>query len=179
MKELRKFSLKGGTKEAYQHTLKIMVENSFKNGIDQRKRLSDKIEEQHQRLKNVRNLLLIGDIDGTDYKEIKKITNETIVELENQLTLNEPKTDLHVKCVVNQCVSRFSKLDQLFLHASAAQKRMLIGSIFPEKLCFDKSKSRTIRINSIANSMYFIDRELQEKKMRKKRKNRLSLIRWR
>lgn len=147
MKKLRKFSLKGGTKEAYQHTLKIMVENSFKNGVDQRKRLSVKIEEQHQRLKNARNLRLIGDIDGADYKEIKTNTNETILELEKQLTLNEPKTDMHVKDVVNQCVNRLSKLDGLFLNASTAQKRMLIGSIFPEKLCFDKAKSRTTRIN--------------------------------
>lgn len=169
-KELRKFSLKGGTKEAYQQTLRIIVENNFKNGIDQRKRLSDKIEEQQQRLKNARNLLLVGDIDGADYKEIKTVCNETIVELEQQLTLNEPKTDMHVKDIVNQCVSRLSKLDQLFLNASTAQKRMLIGSIFPEKLCFDKSKSRTTRINSIVNSMYLIDRELQDKKNEKKAK---------
>lgn len=120
---LRKFSLKGGTKEAYQQTLRIMVENSFKNGVDQRKRLSDKIEEEHQRLKNARNLLLIGDIDGADYKEIKTISNETIVELEKHLTLNEPKTDIHVIYIVNQRVNRLSKLDELFLNASTAQKK--------------------------------------------------------
>jgi len=84
--------------------------------------------------------------------------------------LNEPKTDLHVKDIVNQCVNRLSKLDELFLNASTSQKRMLIGSIFPEKLCFDKSKSRTTRINSIVNSMYLIDRELQGKKNEKKAK---------
>ncbi len=45
---------------------------------------------------------------------------------------------------------------------------MLIGLIFPEKLCFDKSKSRTAIIISIVNLMYLIDRDLQGEKNEEK-----------
>ncbi|WP_184492490.1 recombinase family protein [Algoriphagus iocasae] len=170
--ELRKFSLKKSTKEVYENILTKLIESTFENGLNQKKVLSEKIEDEQKRLKNARDLLLSGDLDGTDYREIKEECNDKINKLEQKLiSLNVPVSSKYTKDVINQSINRLSSLDELFVNGTTAQKRILIGSIFPEKWCFENSKSRTTRINSVVECMYLIDRDLINSKKERKTKN--------
>jgi len=52
----------------------------------------------------------------------------------------------------------------IFSSGDLAQKRRLIGSIFPENLTFDGENYRTGRINEVVNLIYLVNRELKSKK---------------
>jgi len=60
------------------------------------------------------------------------------------------------------------RLDLLYKQINVNQKRHLIGSIFPEKLCFDGLVYRTEKINEAAALIYLINNKIQAKKNRTK-----------
>ena len=53
-------------------------------------------------------------------------------------------------------------LDKSYLEGSIQKKRQIIGSIFPEKLSFDKSKGRTGRVNEAVRLIYTLDKGFSE-----------------
>ena len=55
-------------------------------------------------------------------------------------------------------------LDKSYLTGSTKKKRQIIGSIFPEKPCFDKKNSWTGRINEAVQLIYSLDKAFSENK---------------
>lgn len=68
-------------------------------------------------------------------------------------------------------------LSTLYEEATVAQKRQIIGSIYPEKLTFDGFEYRTAKLNEAIQLIYTLDKGLQEIKNRKD-DNNLCLSGW-
>lgn len=75
----------------------------------------------------------------------------------------------------SQAVSNLSRLDTLYEDGTVAQKRQIIGSIYPEKLVFDGMGYRTARLNEAVQLKYTLDKGSSEINNRKNgKKLRLS-----
>jgi site-specific DNA recombinase len=58
-------------------------------------------------------------------------------------------------------------LDVLYEEGTLAQKRQIVGSIYPEKLVFDGFQYRTTRLNEAVRLIYTLDKGFSEIKNRK------------
>ena len=69
--------------------------------------------------------------------------------------------------LLNQAVSNLCRLDTLYEEGTVAQKRQIIGSIYPEKLVFDGFQYRTTRLNEAVRLIYMLGDSFTEIKNRK------------
>jgi site-specific DNA recombinase len=164
-KELEKYIPKPGVAEVY----KIVVRNIYRkqsgSQSDERKGLLDQIQAENERLTKARKLLLDDAIDSSDYKLLKSECESRLVVLEAKLTgYSKPKHNLD-GCI-NKALNTLSQLNATYSQGDTAVKRSVIGSIYPEKLCFDGTTYRTARVNVAAELIYLINSKLGSKKNR-------------
>jgi len=55
-------------------------------------------------------------------------------------------------------------LDQFYLNATLSEKQLIIGSVFPEKLIFEKKQFRTERMKEALSLMSLKSNDLEQKK---------------
>ena len=113
-----------------------------------------------------RELLLNGDIDSKDYKEIKVEAEQKIISIESKLAdLNSNNFKIsEVAVIVDKAVENLTKLNIIYCNSGSAEKRELIGSIFSEKFTFEDLEHRTASISDSYNVIYLINKQLQGKK---------------
>ena len=68
---------------------------------------------------------------------------------------------------MQKAIDNLCKLDVLYQEGTVAQKRQIIGSIYPEKLVFDRFGYRTARLNEALRLIYALGNGLEEIKNRK------------
>jgi site-specific DNA recombinase len=66
---------------------------------------------------------------------------------------------------LNKALTNLSRLQITYREGNTEEKRSIIGSIYPEKLCFDGIAYRTARVNEVANLIYLINSKLEAKKI--------------
>lgn len=163
LKDLMELVTRPGMKEVCKRVVNEMYEKDFSNGGDEKKILTTKIESLNDRTRSARELLLKGDLDGNEYREIKRECETEITTLETKLfDASNPK--INIEHQLKDAVEVISKLDLLYQKGKVNIKREIIGSIFPEKLWFDGQEHRTTRTNNIVDVIYFISRRLKSKK---------------
>lgn len=104
-------------------------------------------------------------IDAADYRIIKLDCESKIKALESQLG-DIPKNAVTGEDVINVAVTALSQIEILYQTDNMERKRMVVGSLFPEKLWFDGVEHRTARMNDGARVMFQINNELRKKKRR-------------
>ncbi len=72
------------------------------------------------------------------------------------------ETEKNIDNILRTAILNMISLDKSYLAGSTKKKRQIIGSIFPEKLCFDKNNSRTGRINEAVRLIYTLDKGFSE-----------------
>ncbi len=91
----------------------------------------------------------------------------------SQFTSNNDNIDK----LLYTAIDNLSKLDVLYEKGGIAEKRDIIGSMYPEKMTFDGIALRTARVNEAALYMFNIINELEGKKNGTSRnKNNLSRL---
>jgi site-specific DNA recombinase len=125
------------------------------------------IEKQEQRAQNARILMLDGDISAEDYKIMKHEIEESLSRLkrEHNDSLREV-VDMDKK--LDHLFRTLSGLENLYKQGDIAQRRRLIGSIFPDKLVYEKNSVRTVELN-LAVKLIFSN--IKGSKRRKKEKH--------
>ena len=73
-------------------------------------------------------------------------------------------SDTNIEGLLGKALENLSHLDQLWEEATAERKRLIIGSIFPEKLVFDRSGFQTTRLNEGARLIFTLNAGLSENK---------------
>ena len=150
---------------------KIFLDNykSFvKNPVNQKKRISDEIDNWNTKLSVARNKLLSEIIDDEDYIQIKKECKEQIEILEEQLNkVDSTVKTININNLIEQALQSVTNLGRLYTEGQIHTKRSIIGSIFPEKLEFDGKSYRTTRMNIVAHRIFQINSELHQNKNRK------------
>jgi site-specific DNA recombinase len=169
VEELQKFKPHAGVIDLY----KIVVGKAYKNYSSQQqngsKLLVDEMKKINDRLTKARQLLLSEDIDPIDYRTIKMECEDKLMRLEAKLaeTTTNTSTTIGIDKFIDTAVSTLSHLDIIYMEASVTRKREIIGSIYPEKLCFDGNGYRTARLNEAVRLIYQINNELGTIKNRK------------
>jgi hypothetical protein len=69
---------------------------------------------------------------------------------------------------LDKALSTPSRLQIICNQSDTSIKRSIIGSIYPEKLCFDGMTYRTVRVNEAAQLVFLINSQLGAKKNRTK-----------
>jgi len=174
--ELRKFV---PTAEAIGVISKVVSE-AFKDKTkalqDDKRQVLQQLTEQQNRLTKARELLLSGDIDPADYKTMKTEYEKKIAMLEAKLSQFTSNND-SIDKLLYTAIDNLSKLDVLYEKGGIAEKRDIIGSMYPEKMTFDGIALRTARVNEAALYMFNIINELEGKKNGTSRnKNNLSRL---
>jgi len=134
--------------------------------LDERKTLLAEIERQETMLSNARKQIAAGEIDADDFKVIKADCNKALMLLEDKLS-NLPNKGDSLKTIENLLdlvIVKFSDIQGRFKRAPIAEKRKLIGSIYPKNLCFDGTGHRTPYINAPLSLIIQINKQLKGKK---------------
>lgn len=121
------------------------------------------IEDVNNRLKSARNLFADGKMNPGDYRELKDECQPKINILEGKLS-GFREVENNISGILKTAVQNMTCLDKSYMEGSIQKKRQIIGSIFPEKLCFDKNNSRTGRINEAVRLIYTLDKGFSEVK---------------
>ena len=106
------------------------------------------IEKNKTRLKNAQVLMLDGELNPTEYKEMKIKLEKDMVRLtieENKLRSNTTSYDK----VIESCRNVVLNLDIAYNKAEASIKQRIVGSIFPEKFVFENNRVRTTKVNEM------------------------------
>ena len=174
LKVLQKFMPRPGMKEAYKTVLTQTYRSITSKERDDRKVLKDELDQIQIRISKARELLLSGDLDAADYKTIKQegegrisaIKQEgegRISALEARL-FSSPAQNQNIEALLDKPLDNLCQLDKLYEEGDLKRKRMIIGSIFPEKLTFNGFYYRTTRVNEAIRLIYMMDREPDENK---------------
>jgi len=125
-----------------------LYKNGGQSSEQETQKLKVEIQKNKERLSNAQQLLLDGTLDPSDYKEIKNRYEPIISQLEIRLRgLSQDNADLDEMIAYGR--KFFKKMDKLYLEGTLTVRQQLIGSMFPEKLIFEKNTYRTTTPNPL------------------------------
>ena len=162
-KQLQEFVPNPAVAALYKQVINEVNSHQTDNLNGERKVFLAQIEEQNNRISKARELLLNGQLEGSDYRLIKSEAEQKISVLEAKIT-SYTSAVRNIENTLNNATSALSSLDTLYKEGDLEVKRQIIGSIFPEKLTFDGTRYRTAKINEAAMLMCQINSELEGKK---------------
>ncbi|MFD2963963.1 MULTISPECIES: recombinase family protein [Olivibacter] len=161
-RELLKYKIMPETGELFKMVVLDEYHSSNREELDERALLFKKIEEQEAILSNARKKLMKDEIDGKDFKIIKMECSEELKKLE-ALLADLPSKSQNIKIIktlLDEVVEIYSNIDKHYMEADIEGKRRIIGSMYPENLCFDGTKHRTARLNEALSLILLINNEL-------------------
>ena len=122
------------------------MEKAFKeNGEDKSKALYHikvEIEKNRDRINNAQQMMLDGQLDASDYKDVKKRYEPEIDRLVRK-SMAIASMDSNYKKYLEKGFGLIKQLAYDYNRADLATKQQLIGSVFPEKLIFENKQYRT------------------------------------
>lgn len=162
-KELRKYTTTLPNLTLYREAIKI----SYKSQTAATRQISDLLKKQladvNSKLTKARDLLLSDAIGADDFKVIKTDCESKIALFEEQLFL-KPKNTPDLAPLWEMAISSLSNIEKVYEEGTIEEQRLIIGSMFPEKLTFDGTQHRTARVNEIAKIISLIDSSFCGKK---------------
>jgi site-specific DNA recombinase len=138
--------------ELFMATLKRKLKSNSNDNKSDIEKVLKEIDKNKTRLKNAQILMLDGELNSLEYKEMKIKIEEDLLRLaidENKLRSN---TTSHDK-LIDTCTKVVQNLDIAYEKADAATKQRIIGSIFPKKFQFVNNQARTASINELINQI--------------------------
>jgi site-specific DNA recombinase len=156
-RELRKYIPRPGMEKAYAHVLNTAYKARTKTQREEIKAIGEQIEAANLEVARGRKLLLKEEIDGQDFREIKRENEQKIDMLESKL-IEMTRVATNIEPMLEKAVSNLGHLDQLYKEGDVKGKRVIIGSIYPEKLTFDGFQYRTTRVNEAVELIYALDK---------------------
>lgn len=162
-KEPQRFIPRIGVAELYKLVVKDIFQKEVGKHSDQRKELSNLIQAGNDCIAKALKLLLDDGIDSGDYRKIKQECESKIHSKEAKLN-DCRKPTFNIDECLNKALAKFSNLGVLYKEANVTNRRLLIGSIYPQKLCFDGASYRTAYINEADYLIYLINKKLEPKK---------------
>lgn len=139
----------------------IFLRNNQLNKTDEGK-INQEITKTEKRIEQIQNLLADGELEPADYKLMKINFDKILTDLSSKKSTVAIETDYsqYLKSGINF----LAEIDKYYDKASTTGKQQIIGSIFSEKLVFDKNKYRTTKLNEAVSLIYLTNKELEHKK---------------
>ena len=108
--------------------------------------LKKRLNDYHVKITKARELLVSGDLDGSDYKFIKRDCERQVSIIEGKLVELSGENEGIVP-LLERALKNVSKLSEIYQSADIESKRRFISSMYPENLTFDGRIHRTTRVN--------------------------------
>ena len=152
--------------ELFKAVILDVYSNDTAKHKDTQASLAKQLTEYSTKIARARELVLLGDIDGTDYKEIKQDCERNISAIEAQLADAGKRSysEKQLGPIIDKAITTFTKLNVIYCKSSIEQKRKLIGSMFPEKFTFENLKHRTAKVSDTYECIYKIIKKLDPNK---------------
>lgn len=128
--------------------------------------LAKQITESNNKLNRAKELLLLGDIDGNDYKTLTLECEDNIIRTKAKLedTAKKKYTIAQLEPILDNAIFTLTKLSSIFTKSAINDTRRLIGSMFPEKFDFEMLQHRTALVSETFQRIYLINKKLEDKK---------------
>ena len=144
-----------------------------KNDRNELMKIDEEIGRNNQRLQNAQHLMLDAEITSNDYKEIKaKIIEANDDLMRKKANLSSGHEDYREYLKLSAVFIK--DMDLIYQKASLNEKQLIIGSVFPEKLIFEKNHFRTKRLNEAVVLMSLNHNDLSQKKSGNSKKKLLA-----
>ena len=146
--ELKKFEFKPTVIDLYYK----MMNDTFKlNGEDKSqliKQIKVEIERNRERIKNAQQMMVDGQLDVADYRDVKKRYEPEIDKLVRR-TMEISAMDSNYKKYLDEGFGLLKQFASEYNRADLHTKQQLIGSVFPEKLIYENKQYRTENMMSV------------------------------
>ena len=165
VKELEKVAFSKGGIKVFKKILVDYTKKSNKNQSVSKEQIDAEIDKNQQRIQNAQQLMLDGQLEPSDYKEIKNRFERIVTELNNKkrdLSL----LDFNLPEYMTVSLEIVENLPKCFAKADLKAKQQLIGSICPEKLIFENNSYRTKRVNEVLSLICSAGNTLSDTKKR-------------
>jgi site-specific DNA recombinase len=139
-----------------------VFQSEQREGLDDRKAIAQQIDHQEKILSNARKRFMTEEIDGEDFKAIKAECNEDLRKVEEKLANlpNKAESLKTVEGLLDIVIQKYTNIQLHYKTANIAEKRKLIGSMYPKNLCFDVIGHRTPYLNEPLSLIMQINRQL-------------------
>jgi site-specific DNA recombinase len=163
VKELRKYVPRRAMINIYGELIMEEFREATSGARHERNTVLKKIDVVNDKLNKARMAVLYERIDPADFKIMKAECEKEIAALERQIT-ELPKDTKTVERITQKGLDNLIRLDQLYENGTIKEKREIVGSIFPENLCFNGEQYRTTRLNEAVRQIYLIESGLDQNK---------------
>lgn len=109
------------------------------------------------------NLLTSDKIESDDYLKIKKQGEQKIFELQKELVNLSQQSVFSNN--ISSCLKVLEELPKLYEESNAEKKRLILGSMFSEKLVFHENNFRTLPLNEAMQLIFNCGKAFGEIKM--------------
>ncbi|HEY4206382.1 MAG TPA: hypothetical protein VGM31_06215 [Puia sp.] len=120
---------------------------------DEREQIIEEIREIEKRLSRARELLVSGELDGIDFREMKSGYNARLEKLQAKLSAGN-NDQLNFSGLLDAGLKTLFRAGNIYENGTIEKKREIISSFYPEKLTFNGDDFRTSRVNEAARLIY-------------------------
>ncbi len=162
--DLLNFQLAPGIGDLFKRAVLEVFQDDRRDGMDERKAILAEMERQEAMLSNARKQIASNDIEPDDFKAIKADCNKALMLLEDKLSALPSKGDSlkTIESLLDILIMKFSDIQMHFRRSSVAEKRKLIGSMYPKNLCFDGTGHRTPYLSEPLSLIMQINKQLHD-----------------
>ncbi len=170
---ISKLQFKKGVQDMYDQVLQDVFKSKNSQKSMSKQSLELEIEKNKERLNRAQQMMLDGEMDMVDYKEIKLSIEPKIEDLLNeQLGTNQMETEY--RGYLKKGLSAIQNLGHLFDYADIAGKQIIIRSTLRENAVFLEGRVRTGKLNRLIELTTYADGHFKKNESRKEGKNRSS-----
>ena len=152
---LDSISLNGPIKKLFEEVVKEQLSNSAESTKIGPKHFEN-IKKIEQKLERLQDMFVDGEIDKSDYQTTKIRYENILAELkekENKVIDEKGIMELYQKAI-----NKMETIGKQYNNTDIEGKRLLLGSIFPNKIHFENKKVRTADVNPILNEIASINK---------------------
>ncbi|MCL4114452.1 UNVERIFIED_CONTAM: hypothetical protein GTU68_007037 [Idotea baltica] len=145
---LKEFHIKEDVKKLYKEILNKEFKGDKDNRDQRLKEIKREVNTLEIRKESIEEKFFDNIIDLSTYKNMKAKTQEKLNDL-NEEYENLHKLEKDIDKYLKLGISFLHGIDKLYISSPANIKKKIVGSIFPEKLVFLKTKYRTASLNEL------------------------------
>jgi len=160
------FQFKAGVNDIYDHILDSLFKSKVGEKNANKQALQVEIEKNKERMNKAQQMMLDGEMEMGDYKEIKRNLEPKIeAMLAQQLNFNQ--IEVEYRGYLKKGLTAIKNLGHLFDNAEINGKQDIIRSTLKENGVFSEGKVRTEKLNNLILLTTYGDGQCGENKKRK------------
>ena len=148
----------------YNQILQELNSEKFDTATKNIEKLKENLQSLKERKTFLEDKFIDGELNKSEYNTLTKRLSERIHEIEKEIEKEEMKQNPQIIEQLDYSLSLIQNMGKYIEDAPVDVKCKLIGSMFPEKIVFDKKNYRTNGYNKVLDLIYQETKLLQMKK---------------